>query len=50
MVNFKLTADQLQKLLNYLATRPWQEVNNLIVEFSKLEKIDDSAKEATKKA
>jgi hypothetical protein len=42
---FKLTGNQLQNLLNYLSARPWGEVNNLIVEFSKLEKIDNKNQE-----
>lgn len=39
---FKLTPEQLTKVLNYLASRPWAEVNNLIAELSKLEKITPS--------
>lgn len=49
MVNFKLPAEQLQKILNYLATRPWSEVNNLIVEVSKMEKIEEKSGEAETK-
>jgi hypothetical protein len=47
-MSFKLTADQLQKILNYLSSRPWAEVNNLIIELSKLEKIEEGLKETTK--
>jgi len=43
-MNFKLTAQQLEKVLNYLASRPWVEVNNLIQELSKLEKIETKSK------
>jgi hypothetical protein len=39
-----ITAEQVEKLLNYLASRPWMEVNNLIAELSKLEKIEDKPK------
>lgn len=39
-MKFLLTPEQLTKILNYLTTRPWGEVNNLIVEFSKLEKLE----------
>ena len=39
-MEFKLKTEDLEKLLNYLASRPWAEVNELIGIFSKLDKID----------
>ena len=45
MTKFILTAENLQAVLNYLAERPWKETNNLIIEFSKLEKIEEQKKE-----
>jgi len=49
MIKFIVEAKQLAALLNYLASRPWAEVNNLIAEFSKLEKLEENlgAKEAS---
>lgn len=46
----KLSEKQLTDILNYLSTRPWVEVNNLIVELTKLEKIevDKDLKDDTK--
>lgn len=40
-MNYKLDAKTLETLLNYLANKPWIEVNNLISILSKLEKIEE---------
>lgn len=41
MNKFIIKSDELTELLNYLSTRPWGEVNNLIVKLSKLEKVEE---------
>jgi hypothetical protein len=38
---YKLEPKQLETILNYLATKPWAEVNNLINILYKLEKVED---------
>lgn len=43
-MELKIKKELLEKLLNYLANRPWAEVNNLIQELSKLEKIEEVKK------
>lgn len=40
-MKFLIKKEQLQELLNYLSSKPWQEVNSLIVELSKLEKLEE---------
>jgi hypothetical protein len=44
---YKITPEQLTKILNDLSSKPWGIVNNVIVELSKLEKIEEN-KEETK--
>lgn len=38
---YKITTDQLNALANYLANRPYGEVNGLIQMLSSLEKIEE---------
>lgn len=45
---FKLKPETLIRLLNYLGEKPWQEVNDLIVELSNLEKYGQEKKEINK--
>ena len=40
----KLQIETLKKLLNYLASKPWAEVNELIVELSKTENVETNKK------
>jgi len=41
MIKFTITAEQLEKILNYLVQKPWGEVNGLVSELSKLEKQEE---------
>lgn len=38
---FKLSPQVLEKTLNHLASRPWSEVNIIINELIKLEKVNE---------
>ena len=38
---FEISAELLQKLANYLATRPWGDVEPLLHEIQSLKKIED---------
>lgn len=45
---FKVKKEVLEAIGNYLAQRPWSEVNNLIVELQKVEFIQEEIKEELK--
>ena len=50
MAKFILTEKDLKSLAGYLGSKPWGEVNNLLVMLMKLEKIEDKEeKELPKK-
>jgi len=50
MPDKQITVELLNKILNYLASKPFIEVQQLIAEIYKLEdiKVSDKSKEATK--
>ena len=48
-MEFKITKEQVEKLLNYLASKPWLEVQNLIQEFSNLSKFEEKKEKEDKK-
>ncbi|MFT4261077.1 MAG: hypothetical protein ACMXX9_01440 [Candidatus Woesearchaeota archaeon] len=41
-MNYKLSRELLQALLNYLATQPYSDVFQLINELQRLEKVDET--------
>lgn len=43
-MQFKIEQNLLQVIANYLATRPWSEVNQLIIGIQNLEEIKDCEK------
>ena len=40
-MKFEIEKDLLEKIANYLASKPWIEVQGLLAELQKLEKITD---------
>ena len=46
MIKFTITAEQLEKVLNYLVQKPWGEVNELVAIMTKLEKLSEKSAEA----
>jgi len=49
-MDYKITEKTLQATLNYLATKPYQEVANLIFDIQRVERIEEKeAKEEKKK-
>lgn len=42
-MNYKLSRELLQALLNYLATQPYSDVFQLINELQRLEKVEEQA-------
>ena len=45
---FKLPPEKLEKVLNYLANKPWIEVQQLVAELSNLEKSNEKAENKDK--
>lgn len=41
---YKITPEELTKILNELSQKPWALVNNVIVKLSSLEKVDEEPK------
>lgn len=44
-MKFTVEKDTLEKVLNYLSTKPWREVNELVALLSKVEPVKEQPEE-----